>query len=67
MLSSTVFPTFCDKRQELRKNSLNKKYVFIFLYKFFPGNFIVVRRIQRDAAFNVLRYPRQVPVFIVGF
>jgi len=40
---------------------------FIFLYKTFSGNFIVLRRIQRDAIFTVHRYPRKVPVFIVGF
>jgi hypothetical protein len=56
------------KRQYFRKkNSLNIKYVFIFLYNIFSGNFMALRRIQRVAILTVHRYPRKVPFILSDF
>ena len=41
--------------------------MFLFFSANFSGNCILLLRIKRDAILTVHRYPRKVPVFIVGF
>ena len=66
-LTVPYFSTLSHKRHDFRKNLLNTKYVFDFLYEFCLKKILIPRGIRRDIIRNVHRSSCQVPVILVGF